>query len=311
MTSQSNGREEGMWPQYAIIERHDMIHGCRTFRIASFPLQPQPPGWAIDLRDGNAEQFALLSGSVDDALALGAGELADAVAALYRRLDVELKRRQRHAIRIWNFLPDIQGHLDGGDRYMAFNAGRFAAYCDWFGGIDAFPAVMPTASAVGVGGSRLSVHVLAADKAGVPVENPRQVPPYYYSRTYGERPPCFSRATKVGSTLLIGGTASILGQDSEHDDDLEAQTRETCRNIAALISAAAPDHIAASLDALSSLRVHVRETHHVPAVEALLDELVPNVPIVELVEAPLCRRELLVEVEGVAELSGRDALAGP
>jgi hypothetical protein len=52
---------------------------------------------------------------------------------------------------------------------------------------------------------------------------------------------------------------------------------------------------------LRSLRVHVREAADAPAVRALVDELAPHVTDVELVQAPLCRRELLVEIEGVAE----------
>ena len=33
-------------------------------------------------------------------------------------------------------------------------------------------------------------------------------------------PPCFARATRLGSTLLIGGTASILGEDTRHEGDV-------------------------------------------------------------------------------------------
>ena len=63
--------------------------------------------------------------------------------------------------RIWNFVPQIQAVALDGDRYMAFNAGRFAAFADWFGDLDEFPRAMPTASAVGIRGSTLWIHVLA------------------------------------------------------------------------------------------------------------------------------------------------------
>ncbi len=122
-----------------------------------------------------------------------------------------------------------------------------------------------------------------------------------YSHRYGRRPPCFSRATRLGSTLLIGGTASILGQHSRHDDDVDGQVRETFRNIDALIGAASRSG-AGGLDALRSLRVHVRDADHAAQIESLVHRLAPDVPAVEYVEAALCRRELLVEIEGVAHL---------
>ena len=79
------------------------------------------------------------------------------------------------------------------------------------------------------------------------------------------------------------------------------QTRETFHNLAALLAASDASPARRPLEALRSLRVHVREAADAPAVRALVDELAPHVTDVELVQAPLCRRELLVEIEGVAE----------
>ena len=287
-------------------------------RAIAPPSRPRPPAWvgellaasdlpgdAIEMCSGvrlasrRGGRFTLLCGIVDAAASLPAQELTNAVAALYRALAAELTRQHRHCVRIWNFVPDIQGRLADGDRYMTFNAGRFTAYCDWFGGTGAFASALPTASAIGVEDGALSVYALAADEPGQPIENPRQIPSYQYSSRYGARPPCFSRATRLGSTLLIGGTASILGQDSRHEGDVDAQVRETCVNIAALIGAATRS-CTDTLQALRHLRVHVRDAHDASSVRTLLDQLVPDVPV-ELVQAPLCRRELLVEIEGVAE----------
>jgi enamine deaminase RidA (YjgF/YER057c/UK114 family) len=279
------------------------------------PLRPQPPSWVEDFLTGahvlhgaaaaaegqrltwrRADRFTLLEGIVEDAAELPARALVDAVAALYRSIEYEVHRQDRHAVRIWNFVPDIHGQLETGDRYMTFNAGRFAAYRDALGGTDTFPMTLPTASAVGISEHALSVHVLAADERGQPVENPRQTPPYLYSARYGARPPCFARATRLGPTLFIGGTASILGEDTQHEDDVEQQTREACANISALLDAAmAASSVSANLGALQSVRVHVRDADHAPDVLALLDQLAPELPVVELVQAPLCRRELLVK----------------
>jgi chorismate lyase/3-hydroxybenzoate synthase len=283
-----------------------------------FPLRPEPPAWVRHLfaephatvqetaatgpvltscRNG---KFTLVSGVAHEPAEPGTGPFAEAVAALYRSIGQELGRQNCHAVRIWNFVPDIQGSIQGsGDRYMAFNLGRFAAYCEWFGGPESFQTTLPTSSAVGVGDHGVWVHVLAADAPGTPIENPRQIPSYRYSRRYGLRPPCFARATRVGSRLLIGGTASILGEQSRHSGDIRAQTRETFQNLAALITAASPG-FGKPLEQLHSLRVHVRDAQSAPVVQTVLDQLALEVPDIEFVQAALCRKELLVEIEGVA-----------
>ena len=125
--------------------------------------------------------------------------------------------------------------VDGLDRYMVFNAGRHDAYSDQCGALG-------TASAVGIKGSDLSIHCLALEEPGTPVENPRQTPAWQYSARYGPLPPCFSRATIVDlagrRTLLIGGTASVVGEDSRHAGEFDAQVEETLLNLEALIRTA-------------------------------------------------------------------------
>jgi chorismate lyase/3-hydroxybenzoate synthase len=266
-------------------------------------LPPMPPSWVGPLVERRG-QLRLHSTTLPGVTALNAEQLSNAVAATYRDIGAAVSSSGLFPVRIWNFVPGIQAPLGTGDRYMAFNIGRFMAYADWFGNPETFSAQVPTASAVGVAGDTLWIFVLAADVPGQPVENPRQIPAYLYSRRYGIRPPCFARATTLGDTLLIGGTASILGEDSRHVDRLATQTRETFRNISALIAAAAPVAAACEdpLSALIDLRVHVVDGETAGAVQAILDEVVPHVTDVEFVQADLCRRDLLVEIEGRARL---------
>jgi chorismate lyase/3-hydroxybenzoate synthase len=243
----------------------------------------------------------MLNVALDDPPDEGADTFADAVAALYRDLATKIRGQDRHVVRIWNFVPNIQGEIDGaGDRYMAFNIGRFAAYTEWFGGMDAFRNSLPTSSAVGIRENALHVYALTCEQPGRSIENPRQIPSYRYSRRYGRRPPCFARATRLDSTLLIGGTASILGERSSHPDDVDAQTRETFRNISALIQAGSDGPLQLPLNRLRSLRLHVREADDAPAVMSVVQDLGLDRLDLEVVEAPLCRKELLVEIEGLA-----------
>jgi chorismate lyase/3-hydroxybenzoate synthase len=202
--------------------------------------------------------------------------------------------------------------MDGGrDRYMVFNAGRYAAFCQWYGGADQFSKNIPTASGVGHRGADLVIHCLGAAQPGIAVENPRQVPPYRYSKRFGPLPPCFSRATVLDdattSRVLVGGTASILGEESVHLSKLDDQFRETVENLATLLRAAAHSigtEVAGS-DVLSSLRevrVYFPNATDRSKLEQMLHEQFDRRADVELIEADLCRQELLVEIEGSAEL---------
>jgi chorismatase FkbO-like protein len=214
-----------------------------------------------------------------------------------------------HPVRFWAFVPEIHAQLEPDlDRYMVFNAARFAAYSAWYGGRDAFPRALATASAVGTSGADLVLHCLAADTPGQPVENPRQVPAYRYSRRFGPLPPCFARATVVrpragAPLLMVGGTASIRGEESMHVGDLGAQVDETLANLASVVSAASGGRAdgRAALAHYRHLRAYHPREQDRGEVEARMKAAFPVLERLELLSAELCRSELLVEVEGLAE----------
>jgi len=230
-----------------------------------------------------------------------------------------------YPIRFWAFVPNIHADLSAGlDRYMAFNAGRFAAYSAWCGGRDALSRSVATGSAVGIEGDRLELHCLASREPGTPVENPRQVPAYRYSRRYGPLPPCFARATSIagfgeGRRLLVGGTASIRGEDSLHVGDVAEQTLETLQNLASLVRSACGVTEAASLGEqellawlgrFRELRVYHPRASDTDAILDVLGRFFVGVARLELLQAELCRAELLVEVEGLADIGTGPPAAG-
>jgi hypothetical protein len=247
-----------------------------------------------DLRDAG---FRLASVRVSEARGLTREAFQEATARAYRQIRSELTAAGAvHPVRLWNHIPGIHEPLgDGLDRYMVFNAGRYEALSDWFGGDQAFDTRVASASGVGHQGRDLVIHCLASDRAGQAMHNPRQTAPYRYSRRFGPLPPCFARATRIHDgrkpLLLVGGTASILGEESVHLSDLARQTEETLINLAALAPLAGYRHV----------RVYFPDPQRLDELRRLLDGAFPAADRIEWVRADLCRSELLVEIEGIAE----------
>ena len=302
----------------------------RPRRTSIAPQAPDlaAPRWVIDLlaqsgalsvRDTGAkrqvtagEDFTLVSVRVEDAAGLSPAEFERETAEAYSYIASELRDKPaRHPVRFWNYIPGIHRPAgEGLDRYMVFNAGRFKACSDWFGGPESFDRLLATASGVGHAGEDLVIHALASAVPGVAVENPRQVPPYKYSRRFGPRPPCFARATVLAPRggrrqILVGGTASIVGEESVHVGEMVGQTRETLVNLEALIrhatevaGCAAP---AIALRTFTDLRVYHTRPADRDALAGLIAPAVGSACHVEYIPADLCRAELMVEIEGVAE----------
>jgi chorismate lyase / 3-hydroxybenzoate synthase len=205
-----------------------------------------------------------------------------------------------HLLRMWNYLDAINEGAGDMERYRQFCVGRARALADGKN------MIYPAATAIGRQGSthRLQVFWLAGRHPGAAVENPRQVSAYHYPRVHGPVSPSFSRATLVGDgTVLVSGTASIVGHVSQHHDDALEQLEETLRNLHALTAhtGASP---AASSPQRELLKVYVRDPALVEPIAARLRQSHPHSEAIFLA-ADVCRRELLVEIEIVRVAAAR------
>ncbi len=227
--------------------------------------------------------------------------LYEATAQAYREIFATLAAVDYpHLVRVWNYLPDINLERHGLERYRQFNSGRQEALIacgrDIAGNVAA-------ASALGcASGSPLVIYFLASRLAPDLIENPRQVSAYHYPAQYGPRSPSFSRAAvlrkKDAATLFISGTASIVGHRTMHTGDPVAQTRETLRNIEALLEEAGRKALGGklSLEALA-YKVYVRDPRDLPLIRAQLTEAIGGQAPVVYLQADICRRDLAVEIE--------------
>jgi chorismate lyase / 3-hydroxybenzoate synthase len=201
-------------------------------------------------------------------------------------------RSEHRVLRIWNYISNINDGDGDAERYKQFCDGRAAGLGDFFA--DGFPA----ATAIGHHDRNhlLQIYVLASADTGLPVENPRQVSAWRYPRQYGRTSPGFARAMLMPArdALAISGTAAVVGHASAHEGDLEAQLNETLTNLEALLASA---DMPAGFDTHSPLKAYVRNPIDAPRVRDILHQRLPGVPVL-LMHGDVCRRELLVEIDG-------------
>jgi chorismate lyase / 3-hydroxybenzoate synthase len=233
-----------------------------------------------------------------------ASDLERATRSAYVHLDALVRRLgYPHWLRVWNFLADITGGDGDQERYRQFNAGRYSAVALKYD----FETSLPAASGVGSAGGGLVIACLAGKAPATPIENPRQVSAFHYPRQYGPRAPLFSRAALLRDAhLLVSGTASIVGHESLHPGNTRLQLEETARNLQVLLAATAGKCAAGdALDAMrpESLRVYVRNAADAPAIQAAVLQLLGEPQSLVMIEAEICRRELLLEIEGTYRLA--------
>lgn len=216
--------------------------------------------------------------------------------------------RHGHLVKIWNYFPGINEGDGDQEKYRQFSVGRARVFEEQ----GVFDDTVPTGTAVGcVRAAGLSIIALVSKHGLRAAENPRQVSAFKYPRQYGPKSPKFSRGGFVAAAnhelFLLSGTAAIVGHESAHPFDVALQTEETlhnlehlCQALSALPGAESP----LTLDKDSVLRVYLRDAADRDLVAGRLQELLGDTQSnVVYLHADICRRELMVEIDGVRVLA--------
>jgi len=264
-------------------------------------LSSQPVERGLEPPVAFSRNDAILFGRVRiDEAAFSGLEVAsrDAYRAIY---SVCRRMGYPYPLRIWNYFPRIRDEEGGMERYRSFCVGRHRALAE----ASVPEHLLAAASCIGTRTGGLEIHFLAARHPGIQVENPRQISAFHYPPRYSPKSPAFSRAVIKSwggeNHLYVSGTASIVGHESRHENRVAAQLEETMENIENLIQFAndrSPLRIA-SIGDLSALKVYVRHARDQETIARQLRARVgPALPVLYL-RGDLCRRELLLELEGL------------
>lgn len=213
-------------------------------------------------------------------------------------------------LRQWNYIGQITSEENNRQNYQEFNneRARFYRNSSWENGY-------PAATGISMNINALIVDLIAVEFYNgtriLAVDNSMQLAAHRYSesvlgKSEKKETPKFERAKLVvdesSAYCFISGTAAILGEKSVENDNIETQTRQTILLIQHLIS---PENLQfnginlAGKLKTEQLRVYVKQTEHFKKVRPIVENLLPDVNVF-YVCAPVCRDELLVEIEGIA-----------
>ena len=280
-------------PRYLRVALEPLL-GPAPFEVwrGSAPVVHETAGEVRSSSDGD---YAFGVIEVDEEVRGGIAESARYAYSLVREWIAA--SRTPHVLRMWNYLDAINSGSGDAERYRQFCRGRAD------GMARVFEHGFPAATAIGVRNGRrmLQVYWLAARVRGAVLENPRQMSAWRYPREHGPSAPTFARAMRAPThspQLYISGTAAIVGHVSHHHDDLPAQLDETLTNFASLLEAAGVP-ARAHFGSHSVLKGYVRNDADAGAVVARLRERLPASTPVLLLHGDICRRELLIEIDGI------------
>lgn len=194
-----------------------------------------------------------------------------------------------HLLRTWNYLDDINGSDDGLERYQTFCVARHEMLEKY----DQLTTPNPAATAIGTHNGESVFVFLFAKSEGQVIENKRQVSAWDYPKQYAPKQPRFSRAMKCDSILMCSGTASVVGHETMHLNDVLAQFDECLKNVAVLLS---EDGNRYPIQA-GMYRFYLRQAEHASVVaEKIISFGIENFIVLH---GDVCRENLLIECEVV------------
>ena len=104
--------------------------------------------------------------------------------------------------------------------------------------------------------------------------------------------------------FLISGTASVLGHETHHENQVANQLSESLRNVQALLREGCrltgDSH--AGLDSEGMLKVYIRDPGDLERIKLTLQAEAPaELPRIYL-QGDICREDLLTEIDGIVSL---------
>ena len=211
-------------------------------------------------------------------------------------------------VRQWNYIENILGFDGQEQRYQAFNNVRSSFYGNSF-----VQTGYPAATGIGMNQGGIIIEFIAIQSTELvtfPIDNPEQISAHAYSEKVlvGEEcvlktTPKFERARYLElfgkKIIFISGTASIRGEHTVGIGNPAEQTEITISNIGELYSKLVLSKISAGnlTPKYGHARVYIKDRKDYNAIRKTFKTHFGNLPVVYII-ADICRKDLLVEIEG-------------
>jgi chorismate lyase/3-hydroxybenzoate synthase len=271
-----------LFAQYWFTDQHVVLANYKNIRYAH---TPQMMFGCIQLSCAAGDDFQALTHK--------------AYSEIYQCLQTTACK---HLLRTWNFFPQITAiapQQPSKNRYEVFCHGRLQAMQDC--GIKT--KVYPAATVIGNHDHDLQIYFLASDTPGTAVENPRQTSAFHYPVEDDNTQPLFSRGLlKPWGTrthFYVSGTASIVGHETLHIDNVCEQLNESINNVETLVAHANDKHHTQlnAQDDLLYMKVYIRHREHLEQIKQVLAARLSKHTPRALLLGDMCRENLLVEIE--------------
>lgn len=225
-----------------------------------------------------------------------------------------------NVFRQWNYIEGIiQTNDENGllsQNYQHFNDVRAKYYSNY-----QFANGYPAATGIGTiaGGINISFYAYKGSKTLISsVKNPLQTEAFDYSEgvligekteiDYCKAAPKFDRAKYLkcfdNEYIFISGTAAIRGEETLAINNVKEQTEITIQNMLELLKKESRTLSGIESDnseyEMKYIKIYVKDKCVVRDIKEVCDYYFPNIPKA-FVTADICRDDLLVEIEGVAQ----------
>ena len=211
-------------------------------------------------------------------------------------------------VRQWNYIENILEFDGENQRYQEFNNVRSGVYGDTFK-----EKGYPSATGIGMNQGGVIIEFIAIKSKELitkAIDNPKQISAHSYSKNVlvGEEcvlktTPKFERARYIelfGKKLIfISGTASIVGEKTVGVGDAVEQTEVTINNIQQLYSSQILEDLTDTTinPKYGHARIYIKNRKDYSKIRSAFKKHYGNLPVVYIV-ADICRKDLLVEIEG-------------
>ena len=215
----------------------------------------------------------------------------------YNNLFEIAKLEKMEIVKIWHFIPELLSKYNNDKtNYSLLCESRETVYKDYFNNFN-----FPAATAIGIKGKKILIYFFAGKFSKYKViENKRQVSSYLYPQQIFKEKPMFSRAVSFDNVksgvgkILISGTASIKGYESMHSLNLKEQLNEALKNYGTLISL--------NNNSSNISRIYITNINDEDKlwIQQKLEKVFGTDHFI-IVKGDICRKELIIEVEGVSD----------